>query len=206
MFVAEPVIKMAINPLSRDGADKLGKALQRFRREDPTFRVATDEETGETVIAGMGELHLDIYVERIRREYGVDVEVGAPKVSYREAPTKTAEYNYKHKKQTGGSGQYAHIVGQLECLPEEAEDDVRVRGESRGRTHSQGIHPQRREGFSRLAGQGTRGRLSDRGGQGDSGRRLVPRSGQLGHGLPDLRPELLPRDVPEDQAGAARSR
>jgi elongation factor G len=122
MFVAEPVIKMAINPLSRDGADKMGKALQRFRREDPTFRVATDEETGETVIAGMGELHLDIYVERIRREYGVEVEVGAPKVSYREAPTTTAPYNYKHKKQTGGSGQFAHIVGKLECLPEESEN------------------------------------------------------------------------------------
>jgi elongation factor G len=122
MFVAEPVIKMAINPISREGSDKMGKALARFRREDPTFRVATDEETGETVIAGMGELHLDIYVERIRREYGVDVEVGAPKVSYREAPTKTAEYNYKHKKQTGGSGQFAHIVGKLECLPEESEE------------------------------------------------------------------------------------
>jgi elongation factor G len=70
----------------------------------------------------MGELHLDIYVERIRREYGVEVEVGAPKVSYREAPTKTAEYNFKHKKQTGGSGQYAHIVGKLECLPEDSEE------------------------------------------------------------------------------------
>jgi elongation factor G len=122
MFVAEPVIKMAINPLSREGADKLGKALNRFRREDPTFRVTTDEETSETVIAGMGELHLDIYVERIRREYGVEVEVGAPKVSYREAPTKTAEFNFKHKKQTGGSGQYAHIVGKLECLPEGSEE------------------------------------------------------------------------------------
>ena len=120
MFIAEPVIKMAINPLSREGADKLSKALQRFRREDPTVRVHTDEETSETVIAGMGELHLDIYVERIRREYGVEVEVGAPKVSYREAPTKTAEFNFTHKKQTGGSGQYARIVGKLECLPEDA--------------------------------------------------------------------------------------
>jgi elongation factor G len=98
----------------------MGKALNRFRREDPTFRVSTDEETAETVIAGMGELHLDIYVERIRREYGVEVEVGAPKVSYREAPTKAAEYNFKHKKQTGGSGQFAHIVGKLECLPEDS--------------------------------------------------------------------------------------
>ena len=106
MFVAEPVIKMSINPLTRDGVDKLSKALQRFRKEDPTFRVFTDEETSETVIAGMGELHLEIYVERIRREYKVEVEVGAPKVSYREAPTVPTQFNHKHKKQTGGSGQY----------------------------------------------------------------------------------------------------
>ena len=119
MFVPEPVIKMAITPTKREGLDKLSKALQRFTREDPTFRVATDDETGETVIAGMGELHLDIYVERIRREFKVDVEVGAPKVSYREAPTKSTAYDYKHKKQSGGSGQYAHIIGHLEPLPEE---------------------------------------------------------------------------------------
>jgi elongation factor G len=123
MFVPEPVIKMAITPTNREGLDKLGKALQRFTREDPTFRVATDEETGETLIAGMGELHLDIYVERIKREYKVEVEVGAPKVSYREAPTRGTPYDYKHKKQTGGSGQYAHIIGHLEPLPEESTDN-----------------------------------------------------------------------------------
>ena len=123
MFVPQPVIKMAVNPASREGSDKLGKALQRFRKEDPTFQVATDEETGETVMAGMGELHLEIYVERIRREYGVEVEVGAPKVSYREAPGKAAEYNFRHKKQTGGSGQFAHIVGKLDLLPEESEEN-----------------------------------------------------------------------------------
>jgi elongation factor G len=122
MYVPEPVIKMAISPLSRDSADRLSKALQRFSREDPTFRLTTDEETGETVIAGMGELHLEIYVERIRREYKVEVEVGAPKVSYREAPTATAPFNFKHKKQTGGSGQYAHIVGKLEVLGESTEE------------------------------------------------------------------------------------
>ncbi|MCA9208507.1 MAG: elongation factor G, partial [Planctomycetales bacterium] len=103
MFVPEPVIKIAVSPTSRSEADKMGKALQRFRKEDPTFRVFNDEETGEIVLAGMGELHLDIYIERMRREYGVEVEVGAPKVSYRESPTQVAEYNYKHKKQTGGS-------------------------------------------------------------------------------------------------------
>ncbi|HEV3415931.1 MAG TPA: elongation factor G [Pirellulales bacterium] len=124
MFVPEPVIKMAISPAVRDGADRLGKALARFVREDPTFRVTTDEETGENIIAGMGELHLEIYVERIRREYKVEVEVGAPKVSYREAPTAKATFNFKHKKQTGGSGQFAHIVGYLEPLADDSEEEV----------------------------------------------------------------------------------
>ncbi|MBX3413570.1 MAG: elongation factor G [Pirellulales bacterium] len=122
MFVPEPVIKMAVTPTTRDGADKMSKALQRFMREDPTFVVGTDEESGETVIAGMGELHLEIYVERMRREYGVAVEVGAPKVSYREAPTQLAEYDFRHKKQTGGSGQFAHIKGKIEPLPEDSEE------------------------------------------------------------------------------------
>jgi elongation factor G len=119
MYVAEPVIKMSINPLSRDGMDRLSKALQRFRKEDPTFNVYTDEETGETVIAGMGELHLEIYVERIRREYRVDVEVGAPKVSYREAPMQSFAFDHKRKKQTGGSGQYGHIKGVMGPMTEE---------------------------------------------------------------------------------------
>jgi elongation factor G len=122
MFVPEPVIKVAVSPLQRADADRLGKALMRFRKEDPTFHVMTDEETGETLIAGMGELHLDIYIERMRREYKVAVEVGAPKVSYREAPTRVASFDFKHKKQTGGSGQYAHIVGQLQPLPDDAEE------------------------------------------------------------------------------------
>ena len=121
IFVPEPVIKMAVEPLSREAGDRLGKALQRFRKEDPTFHVATDEETGETVIAGMGELHLEIYVERMKREYNCEVSVGAPKVSYRETATRRADFDFKHKKQTGGSGQYAHIKGYLEPLAEDEE-------------------------------------------------------------------------------------
>jgi elongation factor G len=120
IYAAEPVIDLAINPLKRADQDKLAKALHRFMREDPTFRVHQDKETGETIISGMGELHLEIYVERIKREYKVECTVGMPKVSYREAPTKATPYNYKHKKQTGGSGQYAHIVGVMEPLPEDA--------------------------------------------------------------------------------------
>ncbi len=122
MFVPEPVIKVAVAPAKRDGADRLSKALHRFRREDPTLHISTDEETSETIMAGMGELHLEIYIERIRREYGVEVEVGPPKVNYREAPTQACKFNTKHKKQTGGSGQYAHIVGHMEPLPEDSTD------------------------------------------------------------------------------------
>jgi elongation factor G len=118
IFVANAVIRLSIEPKKRDDADKLSKALERFRREDPTFRVSTDEETGQTLIAGMGQLHLEIYVERIRREYKCECTVGEPRVAYRECPTKSVEFNYKHKKQSGGSGQFAHIVGVLEPLPD----------------------------------------------------------------------------------------
>jgi elongation factor G len=120
IYVPDAVIRLSIEPTKRDGADKLGKALERFRREDPTFRVLTDEETGQTLIAGMGQLHLDIYVERIKREYGVECMIGAPRVAYRETPTRQVEFNYKHKKQTGGSGQFAHVVGVMEPLPEDS--------------------------------------------------------------------------------------
>ena len=130
MFVPEPVIGVAVRPRDRLDEDRLTQALQRFRREDPTFRVATDPETNEVVIAGMGELHLEVYLERIRREYKVVVESGAPQVAYREAPTRATDFNHRHKKQTGGAGQFAHIVGRLEVFngtddePFEFEDNV----------------------------------------------------------------------------------
>ncbi len=125
MFVPDPVINVAIAPVKREGAIRLSKALARFRREDPTLVVSTNEETGETIMAGMGELHLDVYVERIRREFDVEVEVSAPKVNYREAPTQTAHFETKHKKQSGGSGQYAHIIGEMQVLTdEEAADET----------------------------------------------------------------------------------
>ena len=127
IFVPEPVIKLSVEPKTREGADKLAKALERFRREDPTFQVSSDEETNQTLIAGMGQLHLDVYVERIKREYGVECEIGEPRVAYKETPQRPVEYNHKHKKQTGGSGQYAHIVGVIAPLTaadkEEAEAD-----------------------------------------------------------------------------------
>jgi elongation factor G len=121
IFVAEPVISLSVTPASSIDQERMAKALSRFMKEDPTFRVSTDPKTGQTIIAGMGELHLDIYIERMRREFKAELTVGVPKVSYREAPTIQAEFNYKHRKQTGGSGQYAHVIGRLIPLPEGAE-------------------------------------------------------------------------------------
>jgi len=122
IYVPDPVIRLSIEPMKRDGADRLGKALERFRREDPTFQVTSDEETGQTLIAGMGQLHLEVYIERIKREYNVECIIGEPRVAYRECPTKEVEFNYKHKKQSGGSGQYAHVVGKMIPLDEDAEE------------------------------------------------------------------------------------
>ncbi len=121
IFVAEPVISLSVTPASSADQEKMAKALHRFMKEDPTFRVSTDHETSQTIIAGMGELHLDVYVERMRREYKAEVIVGLPNVSYREAPTVQADFDYRHKKQTGGSGQFAHVVGRLIPLPAEAD-------------------------------------------------------------------------------------
>jgi len=121
IFVADPVISLSITPASSADQERMAKALNRFMKEDPTFRVSTDPETGQTVIAGMGELHLDVYIERMRREFRAQVTVGAPNVSYREAPTTESKFNYRHKKQTGGSGQFAHVVGRLIPLPSDAD-------------------------------------------------------------------------------------
>ena len=96
----------------------MSKALSRFTKEDPTFKTYVDDETLETIIEGMGELHLEIYVERMRREYGAEVETGNPRVAYRETITRKAEFNYTHKKQTGGSGQYGRIAGYMEPITE----------------------------------------------------------------------------------------
>jgi elongation factor G len=154
MYVPEPVIKMAIAPARREGADKLSKALHRFRREDPTLHVHTDDETGETIIAGMGELHLEIYVERIRREFNVEVEVGAPKVNYREAPTQACEFNTRHRKQTGGSGQYAHIVGRMEPLPEDAPEPFEFEDLVRGGRIPKEYIPAIEKGFRQMVHKG----------------------------------------------------
>jgi elongation factor G len=118
MYVPAPVISLAIKARDRKSEMSVSKALARFSKEDPTFRTYLEEETGETIICGMGELHLDVYVERMRREYQVDLETGMPRVAYRETITQRADFNHTHKKQTGGSGQYGRVAGFVEHTDE----------------------------------------------------------------------------------------
>jgi len=119
MFVPNPVISLAITPNDNKSQVNMSKALNRFCKEDPTFRTYVDAETKETIIEGMGELHLEVYIERMLREYNAEVTSGNPRVAYRETITRKAEFNYTHKKQTGGSGQYGRVAGYLEPIDDE---------------------------------------------------------------------------------------
>lgn len=121
MHVPNAVISLAIAPKDKAGANNFSKALQKFRKEDPTFRVHRDEESSETIISGMGELHLEVYVERMKREFQCEVVTGKPQVAYRETIGTEAAYDYTHKKQTGGSGQFAKVVGKIRPLPPDSE-------------------------------------------------------------------------------------
>lgn len=123
MHIAAAVIELSISVKDKDQQTRLSKGLQRFMKEDPTFHVYTDEESAETRIAGMGELHLEIYVERLKREYNCDVQVGAPQVNYRETIRNEAKFDYLHKKQTGGSGQFGQVVGMIKPLLEEKKEN-----------------------------------------------------------------------------------
>ena len=124
MHVPDAVISLAVAPKSKEGANNFSKALQKFRKEDPTFRVKRDEESAETIISGMGELHLEIYIERMKREFNCEVVVGQPQVAYRETITAEADYDYTHKKQTGGSGQFAKVSGKIRPLPPQEDNSV----------------------------------------------------------------------------------
>ena len=119
MFVPEPVISEAITPINKQDAANMSKALNRFTKEDPTFQTYVDPESNQTIIRGMGELHLSVYVERMKREYKCEVRVSEPEVAYRESITQRADFNYTHKKQTGGAGQYGRVAGFMEPLQEQ---------------------------------------------------------------------------------------
>jgi elongation factor G len=118
IYVPDPVISLALAPVDSKSSNNMVKALQRFTKEDPTFRSYVDPELNQTIIQGMGELHLDVYVERMKREYKADVETGAPQVAYRETIGESAEFDYTHKKQTGGAGQFGRVIGFVEPMDE----------------------------------------------------------------------------------------
>jgi elongation factor G len=119
MYVPKPVMSLSVKPKDMQTTGNFSKALRKFTREDPTLQVVNDAKTGETILSGMGELHLEIYIERMKREYRVDLNVGNPSVNYKETITARADFNYLHKKQSGGSGQYARVIGYIEPLEEE---------------------------------------------------------------------------------------
>ena len=151
MVFPEPVISQAVEPKTKADQEKMGIALHRLAQEDPSFRVHTDEESGQTIISGMGELHLEIIVDRMKREFGVDASVGKPQVAYREAIKKPVEVEGKFIKQSGGRGQYGHVVAQDGAAA--GGQGLRVRRRDQGRHGAARIHPGGREGPARDAAQ-----------------------------------------------------
>ena len=128
MHVMEPVISLSLKPVDNKSEIAMSKALNRFTKEDPTFKTYVDNETNETIIQGMGELHLEVYVERMKREYSAEVEVGKPRVAYRETITRKASFNYTHKKQTGGAGQFGRVAGFMEPCEDDFEFHNKITG------------------------------------------------------------------------------
>jgi len=119
MHVPDPVISLSVTPIKKDLSPNFNKALNRFQKEDPTFRAKVDQDSGQMIISGMGELHLQIYAERLKREYGVETITGKPLVAFRETIGSLANFDYTHKKQSGGAGQYARVAGMIEPLPKD---------------------------------------------------------------------------------------
>lgn len=154
MFVADPVISMAIKPKHGKDLDSFSKAVNRFTREDPTYRIHWDSDNKETIASGMGELHLEIYAQRMQREYNCEVEMGKPKVSFRETLTAPVEFDYKHKKQSGGAGQYGHVIGVLEPLPSEENTQLEFSDETMGTSVPKPFIPAIEKGFRDMCNKG----------------------------------------------------
>jgi elongation factor G len=155
MHVPAAVISLAVAPKDRAAETNFSKALNRFTKEDPTFRVHQDEESQQTIISGMGELHLDIYMERMKREYGCEVIAGKPQVAYRETISQRAELAYTHKKQTGGSGQFARLAGFIEPLPADAVEQYEFVDEIAGGAIPREYIPACDKGFKEAIKKGT---------------------------------------------------
>ena len=203
MEFPDPVIEIAIEPKSKADQEKLGVALAKLVAEDPSFRVTTDQESGQTILKGMGELHLDIKVDILKRTYKVDANIGAPQVAYREKISKSVTVDYTHKKQTGGSGQFARVKIVAEPLPPAA--GLRVRERCRRRNGAEGIHPRRREGSRIRAWFGRARRLPGGRSQGDADRRRLSRRRFVGARVRNLRARGVARCTAEGLARPARA-
>ena len=200
---AEPVIKVAVEPKTKSDQEKMSIALGRLAEEDPTFRVQTNEETGQTEISGMGELHLEVLVDRMKREFNVEANVGRPQVSYRETIRGTAEkIEGRFVKQTGGSGQYGIVYINMEPAPGEGFDFVnKIKG---GSVPSEFI-PAVEKGCEEAMSRRRQGRLPDDRRPRDAGRRQVPRHGLLGDRVQGRRLAGLQGGRAPRQAGPARA-
>ena len=152
MHVPTPVISLSVIPADNKASENMSKALNRFTKEDPTFRTFVDPETNETIISGMGELHLDVYIERMRREYKVELQTGAPQVAYRESISTAAAFDYTHKKQTGGAGQFGKIMGRVEP---NSEGDFEFVDEIKGGNIPSEYIPSVRKGFEACLSKGS---------------------------------------------------
>lgn len=147
IYVPEPVISMSIKTKDKDAHDKFSKAIQRFTKEDPTFHCFYDNDNKEMIVSGMGELHLEIYAQRMEREYNCKVELGKPKVAFRETITKPCPFDYLHKKQSGGAGQYGAVSGILEPLPMEENTKIVFSDETFGTNVPKVYIPSIEKGF-----------------------------------------------------------
>ena len=201
MHVPEPVISLSIKPADSKSEANMGKALRRFTREDPTFRAGIDEESSETIIRGMGELHLEVYIERMKREYNAIVEASPPQVAYRETVSQRAEFAYTHKKQTGGSGQFGRVCGYIEPC----EQALRVRRRRGGRRDPARVHLRGREGLPLDAREGTAARVPGRERARRHQRRREPRGRLVRHRVPGGRARRLARGLRPREAAAPRA-
>ena len=186
MDFPEPVISVAVEPKTKVDQEKMGLALQRLAKEDPSFRVQTDQESGQTIISGMGELHLEIIVDRMKREFKVEANVGKPQVAYRETIRGTVEMSKASSSQSGGRGQYGHVWLKLE--PQRAGQGLRVRQRASwaARCRANSFRPSTRA-FRKPLKTGVHRRLSGGRRESDADRRLVPRRRLERNGVQDRR-------------------
>ncbi|VDP72631.1 unnamed protein product [Echinostoma caproni] len=154
MFIPEPVVSMSITPTDKNNAESFSKGLTRFIKEDPTFRLSQDPESGESLVSGMGELHLEIYAQRLAREYNAPCVLGKPKVAFRETLSEPFQFDYLHKKQSGGAGQYGRVIGILEPLPAEQNTQLIFSDETVGTHVPKQYVPAIETGFRNTCEQG----------------------------------------------------